>query len=35
MGRAMPESLREKGIGGLAGTETGKVLARRIFGGKD
>lgn len=35
IGRAMPESLRETGIGGLAGTETGKILARRIFGGKD
>lgn len=35
IGRAMPESLRETGIGGLAGTETGKILARRIFGETD
>jgi len=35
IGKAMPESLRETGIGGLAGTETGKILARRIFGETD
>ena len=32
IGRSMPESLRETGIGGLAGTKTGKLLAKRIFG---
>jgi L-serine dehydratase len=32
IGRSMPESLRETGIGGLAGTVTGKLLANRIFG---
>lgn len=32
IGRAMPEALRETGIGGLAGTETGKRLKDEIFG---
>lgn len=32
IGRAMPEALRETGIGGLAGTAAGKRLAKRIFG---
>lgn len=35
IGRAMPESLRETGIGGLAGTAAGKILASRIFDGKE
>lgn len=33
IGQEMPASLRETGIGGLAGTPTGKALRRQIFGG--
>ncbi len=32
VGQHMPESLRETGIGGLAGTPTGKTLKETIFG---
>ena len=32
VGKNMPESLRETGIGGLAGTPTGQEIRRRIFG---
>ncbi|WP_282200196.1 L-serine ammonia-lyase, iron-sulfur-dependent, subunit alpha [Collibacillus ludicampi] len=32
IGKEMPESLRETGIGGLAGTPTGKALREQIFG---
>lgn len=32
IGNEMPVSLRETGIGGLAGTPTGKELRRKIFG---
>jgi L-serine dehydratase len=32
VGKSMPESLRETGIGGLAGTPTGKRLMNEIFG---
>jgi L-serine dehydratase len=32
IGKEMPESLRETGIGGLAGTPTGKALRKQIFG---
>ncbi len=31
VGQQMPESLRETGIGGLAGTQTGKNLKEKIF----
>ena len=34
VGQQMPESLRETGIGGLAGTPTGKKLKDQIFGNK-
>ena len=32
VGKNMPESLRETGIGGLAGTPTGQEIRMRIFG---
>lgn len=32
VGDAMPASLRETGIGGLAGTDTAKTLCGKIFG---
>lgn len=32
IGHQMPESLRETGIGGLAGTPTGQAIKARIFG---
>ncbi|HSL86264.1 MAG TPA: L-serine ammonia-lyase, iron-sulfur-dependent, subunit alpha, partial [Bacteroidales bacterium] len=32
IGKAMPEALRETGIGGLAGTKTGKKIKKEIFG---
>lgn len=35
VGKLMPEALRETGIGGLAGTKTGKKLKKEIFGDKD
>lgn len=35
IGKAMPETLRETGIGGLAGTKTGKKLKKEIFGSKN
>jgi L-serine dehydratase len=35
VGKLMPEALRETGIGGLAGTKTGKKLRKEIFGDKD
>lgn len=35
IGQEMPVSLRETGIGGLAGTPTGKALRRQIFGDMD
>lgn len=34
VGQQMPESLRETGIGGLAGTPTGQKLKKQILGGK-
>lgn len=34
VGQQMPESLRETGIGGLAGTPTGKKLKEQVFGEK-
>jgi L-serine dehydratase len=34
IGNEMPVSLRETGIGGLAGTPTGKRLRQQIFGSK-
>src|SRR3954466_13996764 len=34
VGQQMPESLRETGIGGLAGTPTGQKLKEQILGGK-
>lgn len=34
VGQQMPESLRETGIGGLAGTPTGKKLTEKIFNEK-
>ncbi|HBT19334.1 MAG TPA: L-serine ammonia-lyase, iron-sulfur-dependent, subunit alpha [Clostridiaceae bacterium] len=34
IGKSMPEALRETGIGGLAGTKTGKKLKKEIFGSK-
>jgi len=35
IGKLMPEALRETGIGGLAGTKTGKKLKKEIFGSKN
>jgi len=35
IGKSMPEALRETGIGGLAGTKTGKKLKKEIFGNKN
>lgn len=35
IGKLMPEALRETGIGGLAGTKTGKRLKKEIFGDKE
>lgn len=35
IGKVMPEALRETGIGGLAGTKTGKKLKKEIFGSKN
>lgn len=32
VGRSMPADIRETGIGGLAGTKTGKRLAKELFG---
>ncbi|EJN0189411.1 TPA: L-serine ammonia-lyase, iron-sulfur-dependent, subunit alpha [Staphylococcus aureus] len=32
VGRNLPASLRETGLGGLAGTPTGEVIKRKIFG---
>ena len=32
VGKNMPESLRQNGIGGLAGTPTGQEIRMRIFG---
>ncbi|HCY2916783.1 TPA: L-serine ammonia-lyase, iron-sulfur-dependent, subunit alpha [Staphylococcus aureus] len=32
VGRNLPASLRETGLGGLAGTPTGKAIKRKIFG---
>lgn len=32
VGRGLPASLRETGIGGLAGTPTGQAIKARIFG---
>ncbi len=32
VGKALPESLRETGIGGLAGTETGKRCSKELLG---
>lgn len=32
VGKALPETLRETGLGGLAGTETGKMCSKKIFG---
>lgn len=34
VGQQMPESLRETGIGGLAGTPTGKKIREQVFGKK-
>lgn len=34
VGRGLPASLRETGIGGLAGTPTGQAIKARIFGGE-
>ncbi|WP_440896909.1 L-serine ammonia-lyase, iron-sulfur-dependent, subunit alpha [Amphibacillus sp. Q70] len=34
VGQQMPESLRETGIGGLAGTPTGQQLKEQVLGGK-
>lgn len=34
VGRGLPASLRETGIGGLAGTPTGQAIRTRIFGNK-
>ncbi|OFW77264.1 MAG: L-serine dehydratase, iron-sulfur-dependent subunit alpha [Alicyclobacillus sp. RIFOXYA1_FULL_53_8] len=33
IGKAMPSSLRETGLGGLAATPTGKRLRKQVFGG--
>ena len=35
IGRALPESLRETGQGGLAATPTGLEFAERIFGARN
>lgn len=32
VGRSMPADIRETGIGGLAGTKTGKKIAKELFG---
>ena len=32
VGRRMPADIRETGIGGLAGTKTGKEIAKKLFG---
>lgn len=32
IGRNLPSSLRETGMGGLAGTPTGQEIKRKIFG---
>lgn len=32
VGHQMPASLRETGIGGLAGTPTGQAIKAKIFG---
>lgn len=32
IGKSLPESLRETGIGGLAGTKTAKRLSKKVFG---
>ncbi len=32
VGRNLPASLRETGLGGLAGTPTGEAIKRKIFG---
>lgn len=32
IGKELPPSLRETGIGGLAGTETGQAIKRQVFG---
>ncbi|MFD2308674.1 L-serine ammonia-lyase, iron-sulfur-dependent, subunit alpha [Enterococcus termitis] len=32
VGRSMPADIRETGIGGLAGTKTGKQIAKELFG---
>ena len=32
VGRSMPADIRETGIGGLAGTKTGKKMAKELFG---
>jgi L-serine dehydratase len=34
VGESLPASLRETGLGGLAGTATGMALKRKIFGGE-
>ncbi|MBC1508295.1 L-serine ammonia-lyase, iron-sulfur-dependent, subunit alpha, partial [Listeria sp. FSL L7-1509] len=31
VGRSMPAAIRETGIGGLAGTKTGKRIAKELF----
>lgn len=35
VGETLPKSLRETGLGGLAGTPTGKAMAARVFGEKN
>ena len=35
VGRNLPASLRETGLGGLAGTPTGEEIKRKIFGEAD
>ena len=35
VGRALPESLRETGLGGLAGTKTGQKIRREFLGDSD
>ena len=32
VGRNLPASLRETGLGGLAGTPTGEAIKKKIFG---
>ncbi|MDK6292926.1 serine dehydratase, partial [Aerococcus urinae] len=34
IGKEMPASLRETGIGGLAGTPTGKSIKEEVFGSR-